>query len=86
MKVRIKGNPITPFGHLSNGQIIGNDKYPEQFLRHLVEDANAADWLEYETKIDDTYEVKKKTQSSQSLEPVRASQKKTVKGQKKKHR
>lgn len=86
MKVRIKGNPVTPYGNLTQGQIIGDDKYPVAFLRHLVEDANAADWLEYETKIDDTYEVKKKTQSSPLLEPAKVSPKPTVKKRKKKRK
>lgn len=46
MKIRIISNPITPYGDFSRGQIIGTDKYPEAFLRHLVDGARAAEYIE----------------------------------------
>lgn len=92
MKVRIKGNPITPYGNLNHNQIISDTEklsngrtYPTSFLLHLVNDANAADLLEYETKVDPE-PVKKSPQPLPSLEPGKASQKPMQKPRTKKHR
>ena len=46
MKVRIISNPITPYGSFDKGQILETPKFPEAFLIHLVEDANAAEYIE----------------------------------------
>lgn len=84
MKIRMKSMAFTPYGALEKGQILESNKYPEEFLTHLVEDANAADRIDYETKVDDAIEVKKKTLSSQSLPPAKASRKPTATSRSKK--
>ena len=86
MKVKIKGNPITPYGSFDHGQILDDLKYPTEFLLHLVNEAGAADLIDYETKIDHDFIAKKKPQSSQSLQQGKALRKKTVKKHKKKHK
>jgi len=77
MKVKVKGNPITPYGSFSDGQVLSDDKFSREFLSHLVNDAGAADLIEYETKVVEDYEPVKKPQSSRSSQPGKASQKKT---------
>ncbi len=42
MKVKLVSNVITPYGSLDKGMELSSDKYPESFLRHLVNDCNAA--------------------------------------------
>jgi len=85
MKIKITSNPITPYGSFNAGAIISDDNYPLEFLNHLVDDCGAAErLLEYETKVDEKYEAKKKPQSSQSLQPGKASQNKISKSQAKK--
>lgn len=86
MKVRIKGNPITPHGSFSHGQVIDDLKYPTEFLLHLVNDAGAADLIDYETKIDNDFVAKKKPQSSLSSQPDKASPKPIAKKRKKKRK
>ena len=85
MKVRIKGNPITPYGNFRHGDILTDEKYPTEFLNHLIKEAGAADLLEYETKVDPE-PVKKSPQPLPSLEPGKASQKPMQKPRTKKHR
>ena len=68
---------MTPYGMFEKGAILTSEKYPEPFLVHLVEDCGAAEWMDYDTKIDEDYEVKKKPLSSQSLPPDKASPKRT---------
>lgn len=60
MRILITSNPITPYGEFVRGDILNSDTFPTAFLTHLVEEANAAEWLDRETKIDDEYEAKKK--------------------------
>jgi len=86
MKIRIISNPITPFGDFSVGDVLDDTKYPIKFLNHLVDDCNAAERLDYSTKVDEDYEAKKKPLSSQSLPPVKVSRKKIVRKHKKKAR
>ena len=85
MKIKITSNPITPHGSFSRGNILSTEKnesfngqaYSAAFLNHLVDAAGAAERLEYETKVDQDFEQKKKPLSSQSLPPDKASPKKT---------
>jgi len=86
MKVRIKGNPITQFGSFSHGQVIDDLKYPTEFLLHLVNEAGAADLIDYETKIDNNVQVKKKVESSPSSQPAKASPKPTASRRKRKQK
>jgi len=58
---------------------------PDSYMNHLVDDCNAAERLDYETKVD-VVEVKKKPLSSQSLPPAKASRKKTATSLKRKPR
>lgn len=53
MKIKITGSMIlgTAYGSFDKGQILTDDKYPKEFLRHLVYDCNAAEVLDYETKV-----------------------------------
>jgi len=76
MKIKITSNPITPYGDFTKGQILTDEQYPVAFLNHLVDDAGAAERLDYETKIDEDYEPVKKPRSTQSSQPARASRKK----------
>ncbi len=57
-KVKVKGSPITPRGSFTNGQILTSDRYPIEFLTHLVNEANAAEWVERETKMEPKFENK----------------------------
>ena len=87
MKVKILGNPITPFGSFDNGQILTDDKHTKEFLNHLIE-AGAAfrmDEEHYKTKVIEV-EAVKKSPSSPSLQPAKASRKKTSKKRSKKHK
>lgn len=68
---------ITPQGLFDKGMILTTDKYSEEFLDHLVTACNAADVIDYETKVDEDYEVKKKPPSTQLSEQGNHSQKKT---------
>lgn len=77
MKIRIKTMAITPLGTFDAGVILTTDKYSSELLNHLVTDCNAADVIDYETKIDADYEPVKKPPSTLSLEPANHSQKKT---------
>lgn len=86
MKIRIKSNPITPHGSFSVGDELDDTKYPESFLLHLVNDCNAADFIDYETKVDTEYKIKKKPQSSQSSQQGKASPKPTAKPRKNKRK
>ena len=88
MKVKILGNPITPYGSFNNGQILTSEKYPVSFLTHLVEEAGAGEYMDkeaYQTKIIEV-EAVKKTPSSPSLPQAKASRKKTSKKHSKKHK
>lgn len=85
MKIKITANPITPYGSFFVGQIISDENYPLEFINHLVDDCGAAvRLLDYETKVDESYEAKKNLQSSQLSQPVKASNKKMSKSQAKK--
>jgi len=82
MKIKITANPITTYGDFSRGQIITDEHYPLAFLNHLVDDCGAAErLLEYETKVDEKYEAKKKNQSTPSSQPAKALKKKMSKSQ-----
>ena len=86
MKVKILGNPITPYGSFSQGQILTDEKIPTKFLIHLVEAAGAAEYLDkaaYETKIVDV-DIKKKPPSSPLSQPDRVSHRKILSLRKKK--
>lgn len=85
MKIKILGNPITPFGSFDNGKILTDEKYTKVFLNHLIE-AGAAQRIDketYETKIVEV-EAVKKNPSSPSLQPAKASRKKISTKRKKK--
>ena len=86
MKIRIKSNPITPYGSFSVNDELDDLKYPTEFLLHLVNDCGAADLIDYETKIDNEFEAKKKPQSLPLSEPVKALKKKIAKPHKKKRK
>ena len=84
MKIKILGNPITPFGSFDNGQILTDEKHSKEFLNHLIE-AGAACCMDkeaYETKVIEV-EAVKKPQSSPSSPQAKASRKKTSKKQNK---
>lgn len=83
-RIILNSNPVSSFGSFNRGDILGTDKYPFEFLRHLVEDCKAADWMDIETKVDDEYEAKKKPLSLPLSQPVKASRRKTLNLQKKK--
>lgn len=68
---------FTPQGLFEKGMVLTTDKYTKEFLNHLVTACDAADVIDYETKIDMEYETEKKPLSSQSLEQGKVSQKKT---------
>lgn len=73
MRVKIISNPITPLGSFSRGDILNSGgKFTDVFLLHLIE-CGAAEPLDYETKVDDTYEAKKKPQSIQLSLQAKAS-------------
>jgi len=79
MKIKITSNPVTPYGSFNNGAIISDENYPIEFLNHLVDDCGAAERiLDYDTKVDEGYEAKKKPPSSQLLQQGKASQRKTL--------
>lgn len=84
MKIKITANPITAYGSFSRGDILSDDKYPVEFLNHLVNDCGAAIRLDYETKVVTDYEPKKTNQSIQSSEPDKALKGKTRRGRPKK--
>ena len=46
MKVKIISTPITPYGSFEKGQQISSPQYPEAFLKHLVNDCNAAVFID----------------------------------------
>ena len=81
MKIRITGQMvITGGGIFSRGSILTSPPYTDGFLTHLVDDARAAEWYEspqYDTKVTEDYEVKKKPPSSQSLPRDQVRRKKT---------
>lgn len=79
---------FTQSGMFDKGQILTDEKHSKEFLTHLVEEANAAEYLEkdsYKTKIVEVESVKK-PQSSQLSQPDKASSKKTSKKQTKKRK
>ena len=81
MKIKIIAMAFTPYGVLDKGTIITDGKIPKEFLKHLVEEAGAAEYMDkdsYETKVVEVEAVKKPL-SSQSLQPDKASGKKTSK-------
>ena len=81
MKIKVLGNPITPYGSFNNGQVLTSDKYPVAFLTHMVEEANAGEYMDkeaYQTKVVEVEAVKKPL-SSPSSQPDKASGKKTSK-------
>ena len=76
---------FTQSGMFDKGQILTDEKHSKEFLTHLVEEANAAEYLDkdsYETKIIEVEAVKKPL-SSQSLPQAKASRKQTSKKQSK---
>ena len=87
MKIKILGNPITAYGSFDNGQILTDKTQSKEFLNHLIE-AGAAELMDkdaYETKIVEVEAIKKPL-SSQSLQPDKASGKKTSKKRTKKRK
>lgn len=68
---------ITQQGLFDKGMVLTTDKYTVEFLNHLVTACNAADVIDYETKIDMEYEPVKKPLSTQSLAQANRSPKKT---------
>jgi hypothetical protein len=51
MKIKMKSFAITPYGSFNVGQVLTDQQYQPAFLVHLVNEANAADFIEYETKV-----------------------------------
>lgn len=94
MKIRMKSMAFTQSGMFDKGNILSTEKgesfdgkaYPVEFLNHLVQGANAADMLDYETKVDMEYEPIKKPLSSQSLPQAKVSPERTVKKRKSKRK
>ncbi len=80
MKIKILGNPITPFGSFDDGQILTDDKHSIIFLTHLIE-AGAAERIDKDAYLVKVVEVEavKKPQFSQSSPQAKASRKKTSK-------
>jgi len=88
MKIKITAMAFTPYGVLDKGTIITPGKIPKEFLKHLVEEAGAAEYMEkdsYETKVVEVEAVKKPL-SSQSLPQDKALSKKTSKKRGKKRK
>ncbi len=83
MRIRMKTNPITPYGSFGVGDVLNDDSYPKEFLEHLVNDCNAAEFLDYETKIDMEYEPVKKPLSLPLSEQGKVLTKKTSRLRKK---
>lgn len=83
MRIRVITNPITTYGSFAVGDILNDQNYPCEFLHHLVDDCGAAEYLEYETKVDMEYEPVKKPRSLQSSEQGKASEPKISKLQRK---
>ena len=77
MKIKMISMAMTPNGIFEKDMILTDARYPVAFLNHLVNDCNAAEVIDYETKIDDKYEVKKNPQSLPLSQPDKVSQKKT---------
>lgn len=82
MKIRITGRSVfSPLGQFSQGDILTDKRFPIAYLEHLVNDAQCAEFIDYETKLDKPLEIKKnddtKGQSLPSSQPAKASQEKT---------
>ena len=91
MKIRMISMAFTQQGMFEPPAILSTDRnestdrkaYHPDFLNHLVDQANAAERLDYETKIDPEYETQKKPQenstglSTQSLPQGKALPSKT---------
>ncbi len=77
MKINIvAAQVITQKGMFSRGDILSAPPYDEAFLLHLVNDAGAAVIVKApENKMNTDYEPLKKSLSTQSLPPAKASQK-----------
>lgn len=86
MRVKVTANPITPFGSFSRGDILDSKKYPESFLHHLVYEAGAAELLDYEKKVIEIPETKKKELTTKDLPPTPERQTTTKKKSTKKKR
>ena len=79
MKVKILGNTITSRGECRKGQVITSKEHPIRLLNHLVDEAHAAERLDYETKVEVVPEKKPltpTTEASQSLPQDQVSTKK----------
>lgn len=66
---------VADTGMFSSGDVLTSPPHSEALLRHLVEDAGAAMWVE-EHKMD-VNPVEKKAPSTPSSQPAQASRKKT---------
>lgn len=60
MKIRIKSMVFTQKGVFNPGDELTDNDFSKEFMLHLVNEANAADMLEYETKIEQITETKVK--------------------------
>ena len=81
MKIRITSNPITAYGSFTYGEVLTSKQYPEEFLKHLVYEAGAAEIIE-----DKIIEVKETKKSLPSSQPAEVSQKTTRKKRTKKQK
>jgi len=86
MRIRLIANPITMYGSFRAGEVLTDANYPIPFLQHLVNDCNAAEFLDIETKVDTDYEVKKSAPSLPLSQPDKVSQKKMSKSRVKKRK
>jgi hypothetical protein len=72
MQIKMKSMAFTQQGMFDKGQVLTDKQYSKAFLLHLVNDANAADMFEYETKIEQPVETKVE-------QPIKQKKKKKVK-------
>lgn len=58
MRIRIKSMVFTQKGVFNPGDELTEKDFSKEFMLHLVNEANAADMLEYETKVEQPVETK----------------------------
>ncbi len=51
MKIKMKSMAFTQSGMFDKGQVLTDKQYSKEFMLHLVNEANAAEIIEYDTKI-----------------------------------
>jgi len=66
MKIKMKAMAFTQQGVFDKGNVLTDKQYSKEFLLHLVNEANAADFIEYDTKIEKPLETKVETKPKQT--------------------